>query len=179
MLTRVLGLLHAHAAPPAAGFGSSRGHGRKKWIRYANRRKSVVHQDVFQFRAHFCGDAVGLAALGAGAQAAAEADGAVGEVEGAGAGEVRVAWREVLAAVLQRGLLLDDAVHQVRGAEARGRKKGKAVCSGLHLKFLKEKGKSDPAPEGAQRAWGTDTVHAHRTRSERDRGRIEEGREGT
>lgn len=167
----MLGLLHAHAAPPAAGFGSSRGHGRKKWIRYANRRKSVVHQDIFQFRTHFRGDTVGLAAVGASAaEAAAEADGAIGEVQGAGAGEVRMARWKVLAAVLQRGLLLDDTIHQVRRAEARGRKKGKAMCSSLHLKFLKEKGKSDTGPKG-HRGLGAETLSSPTGHCQRWRGR--------
>lgn len=143
LLASVLGFLHAHAAPAAAGFGCSGGHRGEKWVSYANRRKGIVHEDVFQFGPHFRGDAVGLAALSPSPEAVVEADGAVREIQGGGAREVCVMLEEVLVAVLKSGFLLDDPTHQIWRAETRGWDKGKSVSSSLHFKFLKGKQKSD------------------------------------
>lgn len=82
LLASVLGFFHAHTAPSAAGFGCPRGHRGKKWISYANRRKSIVHEDVFQFGSHFRGNAIGLAALGPSSKVVVEGDGAVCEIQG-------------------------------------------------------------------------------------------------
>lgn len=62
--------------------------------------------------------------------------------------------KEVLAAVLKRGFLLDDPIHQIWRAETRGWNKGKSMSSSLHLKFLKEKSKLDTETDGAQRVSG-------------------------
>ena len=143
LLASMFGFFHAHTAPSAAGFGCSRGHRGKKWISYANRRKGVVHEDVFQFGPHFCRDAVGLAALGPSSEAVVEGDGAVCEIQGCCTREVCVMLEEVLVAVLKSGFLLDDPTHQIWRAETRGWDKGKSVSSSLHFKFLKGKQKSD------------------------------------
>ena len=143
LLASVFGFFHAHTAPSAAGFGCSGGHRGKKWIRHANRRKGIIHEDVFQFGPHFRGDAVGLAALGPSSEAVVEADGAIREIQGGCAREVCVMLEEVLVAVLQSGFLLDDPTHQIWRAETRGWDKGKSVSSSLHFKFLKGKQKSD------------------------------------
>lgn len=137
LLTSMLGFFHAHAAPSAAGFRGSGRHRRKEWVSYANGRKSVIHQDVFQFGSHFRGDAIGLVAFGPSSKVVVEGDGAICEIECRRTREVCVVLKEVLAAVLKSGFLLDDPIHQIWRAEARGWDERKSMSSSLHFKFLK------------------------------------------
>ena len=143
LLASMLGFFHAHTAPSAAGFGCSGGHRRKKWVSYANRRKSIIHEDVFQFGSHFRGDAIGWVALRPGSEAVVEGDGAICEIQGGCTCQVCVMLEEVLAAVLQGRFLLDDPIHQIWRAETRGWDEGKSMSSSLHFKFLKAEEKSD------------------------------------
>lgn len=69
--------------------------------------------------------------------------------------------KEVLAAVLESGFLLDDPIHQIGGAEARGWNKWKSVSSSLHFKFLKSKEKNQMFQEAENRGLeGSEVLYA-------------------
>lgn len=136
VLTGMVSVLHAHAAPPATRLWGARRHGGEQGVSHSHGGQGIVHQDIFQFGSHFGRNPVGAGWLSHVAQVVAEADGAVGEVQGGGAGQVCVVWHHVLAAVVQHRLLFDDPVDHVRGAQACRWDKGQSVCPGLHLEFL-------------------------------------------
>lgn len=136
MLTGMISVLHAHAAPPATCLWCSRRHRGKQWVSYSDGGEGIVHQDVFQFGSHFCRNAVSAGRLSHIAEVVTEGDGAVSEVESGSARQVCVVRHDVLVAVVQHRLLFDDPVDHIRGAKACRWNKGQSMCPSLHLKFL-------------------------------------------
>lgn len=136
LLTSMISVLHAHAAPPATRFRCSRRHRGKQWVSYSYGGKGIVHQDVFQFGSHFCRNTVSASWFSHISEVVTEGDGTISEIKGGSARQVCVVRHEVLVAVVQHRFLFDDPVDHIRGANACGWNKGQSMCPSLHLKFL-------------------------------------------
>lgn len=139
MLTSMIGVLHAHAAPPATCLRCSRRHRGKQRVSYSNGGKGIVHQDIFQFGSHFWRNTVSASRFSHVPKVVTESDGTVGEIKGGCAGQVCVVRHDVWVAVLQHRFLFDDPVDHIRGAKACRWNKGQSVCPSLHLKFLERR----------------------------------------